>query len=181
MIFQPTSLENAFLVAPEPFNDERGSFERYYCRKDFEQIGHQKDWVQLNHSVTHTKGSIRGLHFQLPPFREIKLVKCVKGKVYDVIVDMRKDSTTFLQHFGAELSEQNHLMMYIPEGFAHGFQTLENECHLIYHHSEYYMPGAESGFRFNDPVLNIQWPLPVSIISGRDRNHKLIDDHFKGI
>jgi dTDP-4-dehydrorhamnose 3,5-epimerase len=181
MIFHKTSLSNAFLIAPEPRTDERGSFERYYCRKDFEKIGHQKDWVQLNHSITRSKGSIRGMHFQLPPFREIKLVKCVKGKVFDVIVDLRKDSPTFLHHFGAELSEQNHLMMYIPEGFAHGFQTLEEDCHLIYHHSEYFTPGAESGLRYNDPALEIQWPLPVSVISERDRQHTLIDDHFKGI
>ena len=181
MIFHPTPLKDSFLIEPKPFSDERGSFERYYCRKDFEKIGHHKDWVQLNHSVTNVEGTIRGMHFQIAPFREIKLVKCIKGKVYDVIVDLRKDSATFLQYFGAELSKDNHMMMYIPEGFAHGFQTLSPDCHLIYHHSEYYVPGAESGLRYNDPELKIEWPLPLSIISERDLGHVFIDENFKGI
>lgn len=168
-------------MEPEALRDERGLFERYYCRKDFEKIGHHKDWVQLNHSITLSKAAVRGMHFQVAPYSEIKMVKCVKGKIFDVIVDIRQGSETFLKWFGAELSESNHHMMYIPEGFAHGFQTLEDDCHLIYHHSEYYVPGAESGLRFDDPVLAINWPLVVSVISERDRNHRLIDNNFKGI
>jgi dTDP-4-dehydrorhamnose 3,5-epimerase len=181
MIFIPTSLTGAYIVDPEPFRDERGSFERYYCQKEFEKIGHKKNWVQLNHSVTKNEGAVRGMHFQVEPYREIKLVKCVKGKVFDVIIDLRRSSDTFLQYFGVELSEDNHRMLYIPEGFAHGFQTLEPECHLIYHHSEYYVPGAEAGLRFDDPNLKIKWPVPVSIISERDVSHPLIDENFKGI
>ena len=181
MIFHPTPLNGSFLIEPKAFRDERGSFERYYCRKDFEEIGHNKDWVQLNHSVTNHPGTIRGMHFQVAPYREIKLVKCIKGNVFDVIVDLRKNSETYLQWFGAELSEENHLMMYIPEGFAHGFQALTDDCHLIYHHSEYYVPGAESGLRYDDPKLKIEWPLALTVISDRDRQHSMIDENFKGI
>ena len=181
MIFHPTSLSGAYVIEPEPFRDERGLFERYYCQNDFEKIGHKKNWVQLNHSITKAEGTIRGMHFQVAPFREIKLVKCVKGRVYDVIIDLRKNSETFLQYFGSELSEENHRMMYIPEGFAHGFQTLSAECHLIYHHSEFYVPGAEAGLRFDDPGLKIKWPVPAGIVSERDLSHPLIDENFKGI
>ena len=181
MIFHLTPMQGAYIIDPEPFRDERGSFERYYCRREFLQIGHDKDWVQLNHSVTDHKGTIRGMHFQVKPFSEIKLVKCIKGKVFDVIVDLRKESQTFLQWYGVELSEENHRMIYIPEGFAHGFQTLDGDCHLVYHHSEYYMPGSESGLRYNDPRLKIEWPLPVSVISERDKAHQVIDENFKGV
>jgi len=181
MTFSDTPLAGAYVIGLEPFSDERGWFARYYCKNEFQQIGHTKDWVQLNQSVSYVTGTLRGMHFQHPPFREAKLVRCVAGAIYDVIVDIREGSPTFLQWFGAELSGRNNKMLYIPEGFAHGFQTLEDNTTLLYHHTEFYKPGAEGGLRYDDPALSIQWPLPVSVISGRDAGHPFIDKNFKGI
>ena len=181
MIFTPTPLAGAYVVDLQPFSDDRGWFARSYCKNEFAQIGHHKEWVQLNHSVSYQAGTLRGMHFQLPPFREIKMVRCIAGAVLDVIVDLRKDSPTFLQWFGQELSAVNKKMLYIPEGFAHGFQTLTDNVELLYHHSEFYTPGAEGGLRYDDPRLAIQWPLDVTVISDRDRGHPLIDQNFKGI
>jgi len=181
MIFTAAPLQGAFVIRLEPFSDERGWFARSYCKREFEEIGHNKEWVQLNHSVTYTKGTLRGMHFQHPPFREIKMVRCIAGGVYDVIVDIRAESPTFLQWYGVELSAENKQMLYIPEGFAHGFQTLEENSALLYHHTEFYTPAAEGGFRYDDPALSIKWPLPVTVISERDAHHPLVDNQFKGI
>lgn len=181
MIFNPTSLVGSYVIDLEPRSDERGWFARYYCKEEFEKIGHTKEWVQMNHSFTNKKGSIRGMHFQVHPFREIKMLRCIAGSVYDVIIDLRKDSATFLQWMGVELSATNKKMLYIPEGFAHGFQCLEDDCQLIYHHSEFYKPGAEAGIRYNDPLINIKWPLPLTVISSRDEEHPYLTEQFKGI
>lgn len=181
MIFTPTELAGSYIIDLEPGSDERGWFARYYCKKEFQQIGHTKEWVQMNHSVTHKKGALRGMHFQLAPFKEIKLLRCIAGSVYDVIVDLRKDSPSFLQWTGVELSAANKKMLYIPEGFAHGFQCLENNCELTYHHSEYYTPGSEAGINYNDPTISIKWQLPVTVISERDEKHPFLDKNFKGI
>ncbi|MFL5810366.1 MAG: dTDP-4-dehydrorhamnose 3,5-epimerase [Flavisolibacter sp.] len=181
MIFTAAPLDGCYIIEPEPFQDERGWFARYYCKDEFQKIGHNKEWVQLNHSTTYKKASIRGMHFQKKPFREIKMVKCIAGKVYDVIIDLRKDSETFLSWFGVELSAENKKMIYIPEGFAHGFQCLSDQCELIYHHSEYYTPGAEAGIRYDDPLIGITWPLPVTVLSPRDETHSYLDESFKGI
>ena len=181
MIFSPTLLAGSFIIEPKVLEDDRGWFARFYCKNEFKEIGHEKEWVQLNHSVTNKKGSIRGMHYQVHPFREIKMVKCIAGTVYDVIVDLRKSSPTFLKWFGAELSAKNRKMLYIPEGFAHGFQCLEDNCELIYHHSEFYVPDSEGGIRYNDPMISIEWPLPVTVISQRDQSHPLLDENFKGI
>ena len=181
MIFTPTPLAGSFVITMEPKGDSRGWFSRFFCKEEFLQIGHSKEWVQANHSFTKLPGTIRGLHFQRPPHAEIKLVKCIKGAVYDVIVDLRKDSETYLNWFAAELSEENMNMMYIPEGFAHGFQTLKEDSQLLYFHSEYYTPGKEEGLSFNDPKLNIEWPLPVAEISERDQKHLFINNNFRGI
>ena len=135
----------------------------------------------MNHSFTTSKGTIRGMHYQLPPFREIKMVRCIVGAVFDVIIDIRKGSKTFLQWMGVELTAANKKMLYIPEGFAHGFQTLTDNCELLYHHSEFYNPGAESGIRHDDPLINISWPTPLTVISDRDRTHVLLNESFKGI
>src|SRR6478752_4125211 len=135
MKFTETSLKGSYTIDLNLFKDERGWFARTYCKNEFETIGHAKEWVQLNHSFTKQKGAIRGMHYQLPPFSEIKMVRCIAGAVYDVIIDLRKDSETFLKWFGVELSAENKKMIYIPEGFAHGFQALTNDCELIYHHS----------------------------------------------
>ena len=181
MIFSETALKGSFIISLRPYSDERGWFARTYCKKEFAAIGHDKEWVQLNHSFTAAKGTIRGMHFQHPPFSEIKMVRCIAGAVLDVIVDIRKDSATFLQWFGIELSAANQQMIYIPEGFAHGFQTLESNSELIYHHTEFYQQGVEGGLLYNDPLLNIQWPLAIQNISERDTNHPLLDNNFKGI
>lgn len=181
MTFTETALKGGYIVSPTPFSDDRGWFARTYCKHEFAAIGHTKEWVQMNHSFTKEKGTVRGMHFQHPPFGEIKMVRCVAGAVWDVIVDIRKGSPTFLQHLGVELSAANRQMIYIPEGFAHGFQTLEENTELIYHHCEFYQPGVEGGLRYNDPVLNIQWPLRAINVSGRDNDHPLLDENFKGI
>ena len=181
MIFTSTLLAGSFIIDLEPFGDDRGWFARFYCENEFQQIGHDKKWVQMNHSFTSARGTIRGIHFQVPPYREVKLVRCIAGAVYDVIVDVRKGSETFLQWFGTELSVANKRMLYIPEGFAHGFQCLTDNCELIYLHTEFYTPNAEGGMRYNDPAIVINWPLPVTTISPRDAGHPYLDENFKGI
>lgn len=181
MIFNPTKLAGSFVIDLEPFSDDRGWFARTYCKKEFEQIGHTGEWVQLNHSFTVLKGSLRGMHFQYPPHTEIKMVRCIAGAVYDVIIDVRQGSPTFLQWLGTELSAANKKMLYIPEGFAHGFQALTDNCELIYHHTSFYTPGVEGAVRFDDKKVNIQWPLAVTDISQRDSQHPYLDDSFTGV
>ena len=181
MIFTETILKGSYIIDLTPKGDSRGWFARTYCRNEFAQIGHDKEWVQLNHSFSSGKGIIRGMHYQLHPYSEIKMVRCIAGAVYDVIIDLRKDSATFLKWFGTELSAENKKMIYIPAGFAHGFQTLTGNAELIYHHSEYYTPSAEAGIMYNDKSVNIEWPLEVSEISDRDSIHPLIDSTFKGL
>ena len=181
MIFIPAPLAGSYIIELTPFSDSRGWFARTYCKDEFQQIGHTKEWVQMNHSFTVKKGALRGMHFQLPPFAEIKMVRCIAGAVFDVIIDLRKDSATFLQWFGTELSAKNKKMLYIPEGFAHGFQTLTDDCELIYHHTEAYTPGAEAGILYNDPLIGIGWPEAPTEISDRDTKHPLVNDSFTGI
>ena len=181
MIFTAISLAGSFIVEPNIFTDDRGWFARFYCKTEFEEIGHANEWVQLNHSATNKKGTIRGMHYQVDPFREIKMVKCIAGIIYDVIIDLRNGSPTFLKWFGVELSAKNKKMLYIPEGFAHGFQCLVNNCELIYHHSAFYQPGFEGGIRYDDPLIGINWPLTVRSLSQRDESHPYLDKNFKGI
>jgi len=181
MKFIPTPLAGSYIVELEPFSDERGWFARYYCKEEFAAIGHQQEWMQMNHSFTREKSTLRGMHFQYPPHSEIKMVRCVSGAVYDVIVDLREGSPTFLQHTGVELSAANRRMIYIPEGFAHGFMTLAENTELLYHHSRIYTPGAEGGLRYDDPLLGIQWPGTPALLSARDQQHPYIDNRFKGI
>ena len=181
MIFRETSLKGAYIIELKPFTDDRGLFARTFCKKEFQEIDHDQEFVQFNHSMTLKKGSVRGMHYQLPPFTEIKLIRCIRGSVYDVIIDIRKDSPTFLQYYSAELSERNMLSFYIPQGFAHGFQTLEDNTHLIYHHTAYYTPGYEAAIRYSDPAVGINWPMPVSVITEKDLNHDLLKNSFKGI
>jgi dTDP-4-dehydrorhamnose 3,5-epimerase len=180
MIFEETTLKGAYVVSLQLLTDARGGFARTFCKKEFQQINHQKEFVQLNHSYNTFKGTVRGMHFQLPPYQEIKLIRCIKGTVIDVIVDLRENSPTFLQHVSVELSAENKKMMYVPENFAHGFQTLEDDTELIYHHTQFYTPQADTGIRFNDPMLKINWPLEPVMVSEKDKNYKLIDHTFKG-
>ncbi len=181
MIFQQTSLPGAYIIELETFRDERGLFARTYCQREFETIGHHREFVQFNHSRTKETGTVRGMHFQHPPHAEIKLIRCIRGRVYDVIVDLRKGSPTFLKHIGLELSEENMRMIYVPEGFAHGFQTLEDNTELIYHHTAFYAPRSEGGFSFNDPTVGINWPLPATVVSDKDRNQEALGPSFAGI
>jgi len=180
MIFEETILKGAYVISLQLLADARGGFARTFCKNEFAQIGHKKEFVQFNHSYNTHKGTLRGMHFQLAPHQEIKLIRCVRGAVLDVIVDLRKDSPTFLQHISVELSAENKKMIYVPENFAHGFQTLQENSELIYHHTQFYTPEAESGLRFDDPALKINWPLPPVMISDRDKSYKLIDQTFKG-
>lgn len=172
MTFEPTFLQGSYIVNLLPRGDNRGWFMRSFCKKEFAQIGHTKEWVQMNHSFTSSKGTIRGMHFQIEPYQEIKMVRCIVGSVFDVIIDLRQESLTYLKWFGVELSAKNKKMLYVPEGFAHGFQTLTDDVELLYHHSEFYQPGHESGISYNDPKINIQWPLPLTEMSERDKNHR---------
>ena len=153
MRFIKTPLHGLYVIGHKKLTDERGLFARTFCKQEFSQIGFTKELVQFNHSFNIKKGTIRGMHYQRHPFPESKLIRCVQGRVFDVAIDIRKNSPTFLGHFGIELSEENMFSIFIPEGFAHGFQTLEPNTSLIYHHSEYYTPQADAGIRYDDPVL----------------------------
>ena len=181
MKFIETNLKNAFVIELSPMVDDRGTFMRTFCKKEFEEIGHTKEFVQLNHSINTKKGTLRGMHYQNLPFEEIKLIRCVRGRVYDVIVDIRAHSATFLQYFGVELSAENKRMIYVPQGFAHGFQTLEDDSELLYHHTEFYNPLADAGLNYADTKINIDWKLPVSIISQKDKDLPFLGEDFKGI
>jgi len=181
MKIKPTLLQDAVIIELEPFKDDRGLFARVFCQNELRNILRNKNIVQINQSLTRQKGAIRGMHFQRPPKAEIKMVKCLCGSVFDVIIDLRKDSPTFLKWHGEKLSAENMKMMYIPEGFAHGFQTLEQNSELLYMHTEFYSPEYESGIKYDDPSLNISWPIEVTDISLRDQNHPLLSSEFKGI
>lgn len=181
MKFLPATLDGVYIISLQPVADSRGWFARTYCKDEFSQIGHTKEWVQLNHSHTNKKGAIRGMHYQVPPYTEIKLVRCIAGAAWDVVIDVREGSPTFLKWMSVELSAANKNMIYIPGGFAHGFQALTDDCELIYHHSSVYTPGAEKGIRYDDPSVGIEWPLPLTDISDRDLSHTLLNDSFKGV
>lgn len=176
----PTKFSGLFIIAPNTFKDERGAFSRVYCENEMLDI-FGKSIKQINHSVTKEKGTVRGLHFQYEPHAEIKMVKCIKGSVLDVVVDIRKNSPTFLQYFSVELSEQNQKIIYIPKGFAHGFQTLEDDTQLLYLHSSIYTPSDEGALNVTDPKLNIKWPLDIINLSKRDENHLFLTNEFEGI
>jgi len=181
MTFTPTPLPGSFVISLELFQDDRGWFARTFCKEEFRAIAPSIEWVQLNHSFTRLHGTVRGMHFQMPPHQEAKLVRCVAGAVWDVIVDLRRGSPTFLQWFGVELSAANRKMIFVPECFAHGFQTLTDNTELLYHHTHAYTPGSEGGLRHDDPQLAIRWPLPPADLSARDLGHPLLTDSFEGI
>ena len=181
MIFNETSIPDSFIIEIQKNGDDRGWFSRTFCKEEFKQINHHAEWVQMNHSFTKQKGTIRGMHYQNQPHTEIKLIRCIAGAVYDVIIDVRKNSSTFLKWFGVELSAQNGKMIYVPQGFAHGFQTLSDNVELIYHHSSFYVPNVEGGIKYDDPTININWPLELTNISERDKQHDLLTENFIGI
>jgi dTDP-4-dehydrorhamnose 3,5-epimerase len=174
MWFEPTPLAGAYVIHAEPRVDQRGSFARTYCAQEFAAQGLETTFVQANMSTTTRAGAVRGLHFQREPYAEVKLVRCVKGSIYDVIVDTRKDSQTYLRWFGAVLSEENARIMYVPRGFAHGFQALSDGATVFYMVSAFYAPEFEGGLRFDDPRLAIDWPRAVTDISDKDARWPLL-------
>lgn len=170
MIFTETPLRGAHVIEPVPHADSRGRFARVWCRREFLANGIDVDLVQANLSINPHKGTLRGMHFQYPPHAEAKLVRCQRGAVFDAIVDLRRDSAAHGRWFGTTLSADNGRMLYVPEGFAHGFQTLVDDTEITYLVSNYYAPAAAAGVRHDDPDLAIDWPLPVSRISDQDRS-----------
>lgn len=180
MKFQATPLPGLTLVSPEPAEDSRGRFERIFCDRELAALHPGLKAAQANLSSTLGRGNLRGLHYQAAPALEAKLVRCLRGRIFDVAVDLRHDSGTFLQWFGIELSETNGLALFIPEGFAHGFQVLDDEAQMLYFHSTHWNPACERGLRYDDPVLGIAWPLPVATVSSRDQALPLITADFRG-
>jgi dTDP-4-dehydrorhamnose 3,5-epimerase len=181
MKIEQTLLKDAVVIEPEPFSDDRGLFVRVFCQQEFQDFLCGKYIVQINQSITRQKGAIRGMHFQWPPMSEIKIVKCLYGSVFDVMIDLRKNSPTFLKWHGEILTADNMKMVYIPEGFAHGFQTLEANSELLYFHTEFYTPDHEGGVCYNDPKIGIKWPLEVTEISDKDERYSLLVQDFGGI
>lgn len=174
MIFKETKLKGAFIIEIDLLEDERGFFARTFCEKEYEKYGLNPHIAQCNLSFNKKKGTLRGMHYQIAPYEEVKLVSCTRGAIYDVIIDLRPQSSTFEQWFSVKLSLENHKMFYIPEGFAHGFQTLEDNTEVFYQISEYYHPEAAKGIRWDDPVFGIEWPKPdLRVISKKDLNYSL--------
>ena len=181
MKFKETKINGLYVAKLKPISDKRGLFVRSYCDKELEKINIKKPIKQINHSLTSTVGAIRGMHFQYPPHAEVKIVRCISGEVFDVAVDLRIDSDTFLQWHGEYLSSDNYKMMIIPEGFAHGFQVIKPNSEMLYLHTESYVEGSESGVLFDDEKIGIKWPLEITSVSGKDLNDRLIKEKFKGI
>jgi dTDP-4-dehydrorhamnose 3,5-epimerase len=168
MIFTETPLSGAFVLELELREDERGFFARTFCVDEFAEHGLQPVVAQANLSFNHTKGTLRGMHYQVAPSEEAKLVRCTAGAIYDVIVDLRPGSPTYRSHFGLELNARNRKALYVPEMFAHGYQTLADNSEVVYQVSERYAPGQEAGLHHDDPALGIEWPLQVTVISEKD-------------
>ncbi len=181
MKLSPTAIAGVFVAETSSSVDKRGAFSRMFCERELAAAFGTRRIEQINHSRTAAVGAIRGLHFQKAPHAEMKMVRCLKGRVWDVALDLREDSQTFLQWHAQELSAANALMLVIPEGCAHGFQVLEPDSELLYLHTASYMPSAEGGIRFDDPMLNLPWPLPGTDLSDRDRKHPLLNKNFQGI
>ena len=176
MIFAETKLKGAFIIDIEPRDDERGFFTRAFCQREFAAHGLKPVIAQANIGFNRRRGTIRGMHFQFPPAAETKFVRASRGAVLDIIVDLRPESPTYLQHVEVELSADNHRGIYIPERFAHGYQALEDNTETTYQVGEFYTPGAEGGLRFDDPRLGLRWPLPVAVISPKDLAWRPLSD-----
>jgi dTDP-4-dehydrorhamnose 3,5-epimerase len=171
MIFLETKLKGAYVVEPQRLEDERGFFARVWCQREAEAHGIQTHWVQCNISFNTLTGTLRGMHYQVAPHEEAKLIRCTMGAAYDAIIDLRPESPTFRQHVTTVLSALNRRMLYVPQGFAHGFLTLEDNTEVHYQMSELYVAECARGVRWNDPAFGIQWPAEARVISERDRNH----------
>jgi dTDP-4-dehydrorhamnose 3,5-epimerase len=176
-----TSLAGLQIIDRLPIKDDRGWLERIYCQDSIGELANGKTIRQITKTLTVKKGTVRGLHFQKPPYAEIKIISCLKGKIWDVVVDLRKNSPTFLNYFAVELSEDQHQSLLVPEGFAHGFQSLTNNCQIIYFNTSNHNPDAEGGINALDPRLSIQWPLEIILRSTRDTNRQFIEENFDGL
>lgn len=181
MKLTPTPLSGLYEASTEIRADSRGAFGRLFCDQDLEQAHQGRPIAQINYSFTEHRGSLRGMHYQSPPHSEAKWVRCVQGKVFDVALDLRENSPTFLQWHSVVLDSAQHNAIFIPEGFAHGFQTLDDNCLLLYLHSKHYAPGHEAAVRWDDPRTNIDWPMPPTHLSDRDKSHTYLTSDFKGV
>ena len=177
MIFAETRLKGAYIIEPARLEDERGFFARTFCHREFAEHGIAFNFVQCNISFNEQKGSLRGMHYQVKPHAEAKLVRCTMGAIYDVIIDLRVDSPTFSQWISAELTARNRKMLFVPEGFAHGFQTLEDDTEVFYHMSRDHHPESSRGIRWEDPAIGIRWPRANPTVSERDRALPCLDAH----
>ncbi len=177
---EQTSIKQLFVIARNPIGDDRGFLARLFCAEDLVLVGWSEPIAQINHTYTAKCGTVRGMHYQRAPHMEMKLVTCLRGAVWDVAVDLRCESPTFLRWHAEEISAENCRAMLIPEGFAHGFQTLCEDCELIYLHSAAYASEAETGLNAKDPMLSIKWPLEILELSARDAGHAMLDHHFVG-
>jgi dTDP-4-dehydrorhamnose 3,5-epimerase len=175
MIFTETPVQGAYLIDLEKKGDERGFFARAFCRQEFAAQGLETEFVQINNSLSAARGTLRGMHYQLPPAAEVKVVRCLAGALWDVVLDLRPDSPTWGRWFGAELSAENRRMMYAPKGLAHGFVTLQNDTEAFYLVSSFYAPELERGVRWNDPRFAIEWPMEPVVISDKDRDRADFD------
>ena len=175
MKFSKTSLKDAMVIDLVRNEDSRGFFARSFCETEFAEAGLETRYVQQNHSYNRAKGTVRGMHFQRAPHGEVKLVRCLKGGIVDIIIDIRADSPTYLKWEAFELTEENGRTLYVPVGFAHGFQTIADETHVLYSVSHPYTPGVEGGIRHDDPAIGIAWPLPVAVISEKDQAWPIVD------
>ena len=176
-----TGIAGVFVAKTNALQDSRGAFARLFCQTELADALAGRIIRQINHSRTASVGAVRGMHFQFAPHAEMKMVRCLKGRVWDVAVDLREGSPTFLQYHAQEISAANALMLVIPEGCAHGFQVLEPDSELLYLHTANYFPGGEGGVRFDDPALSLPWPLRITDLSERDKQHLLLDNNFQGI
>ena len=175
MIFKELSIKGAFLIKMKKIEDERGFFMRAFCKNEFESAGLKSNFVQENIGFSLKRGTLRGMHFQKTPYAEVKLVQCTQGSLYDVIIDLRNESKTYKKWLGVELSENSYDLLYVPAGFAHGYITLKDNTELLYSTTEFYKPDYSTGARYDDPTLNIKWPIEPIIISDNDQKWKLLD------
>lgn len=179
--FTALPLAGAYLIETLTKNDARGQFTRLFCSEELQSIKYNEKIVQVNHSINTNSGTVRGMHYQVAPHSEVKFVRCLFGSVFDVIVDLRKDSRTFLKWHAELLTATNMKTLLVPQGCAHGFQTLEDNTQLLYFHTNFYNPSAERGVRYNDPAISIQWPDPVRYISDKDANYPLLQSSAENV
>lgn len=180
-VFRQTPLSGVWIVQRNVFKDDRGAFSRLFCAEEFREVGLGKPIVQINHSITSAKGTVKGLHFQHPPHAETKIIACLKGEVFDVAVDLRQGSKTFLSWYAQRISAENRKSIVIPEGCAHGFQAMTDHCELVYLHTALYAPETEAGFNVEDKRIGINWPLPVSGLSQRDQSQAFVPEGYHGV